>query len=109
MSDLRYARADSLSPPPQHLRQSTPEGNSRMDTEAPTPVANTVQEPSSPASTLLGESEDALLGSQPTAEGGRPGIRRGVDRWHLMEEKLKDLVYPEQIQDAGELEDLVTN
>ncbi|KAL4718445.1 hypothetical protein ACJJTC_016228 [Scirpophaga incertulas] len=55
--------------PPQHLRQSTPEGNSRMDTEAPTPVANTVQEPSSPASTLLDESEDALLDSQPTAEG----------------------------------------
>ncbi|KAL4720707.1 hypothetical protein ACJJTC_006527 [Scirpophaga incertulas] len=55
--------------PPQHLRQSTPEGNTRMDTEAPTPVANTVQEPSSPASTLLDESEDALLDSQPTAEG----------------------------------------
>ncbi|KAL4709665.1 hypothetical protein ACJJTC_007396 [Scirpophaga incertulas] len=85
--------------PPQHLWQSTPEGNTRMDTEAPTSEAHTVQEPSSPASTFLDESEDALLDI---------GLPFQLAYQHLMEEKLKDLVYPEQIQDARELEDLVT-
>ncbi|KAL4707111.1 hypothetical protein ACJJTC_011437 [Scirpophaga incertulas] len=53
--------------------QSTPEGNTRMDAEAPTPVANTVQEPSSPASTLLHESEGRSPGQSTDCRRGTPG------------------------------------